>query len=94
MIVILGVVAVAALQSTTGKGFSPKTPVPSTPPARAPSTASFETWAEENGIQRLAPLAIRSFGGERGVGATAAVEAGANILQVPTKLSLQVSFQA
>ena len=84
---------VEALASSAGKGFgSPRT---TTPPDRKavakPSYGAFRAWAEKEGAKALVPLEIGEFAGERGVGATQTVEAGATILQVPARISLQVN---
>ena len=90
---VLLVPTVEALASSAGKGFgSPRT---ATPPARKavakPSYGAFRAWAEKEGAKALVPLEIGEFAGERGVGATKTVEAGATILQVPARISLQVN---
>jgi hypothetical protein len=83
--------------SSTGRGFGPpaaqkqEAAAVATVPSGSSVNGKFLSWAEEEGIKTLVPLAVGDFGGERGVGATAEVEAGAGVLSVPSKLTLQVN---
>lgn len=90
-------VAVLLLQHAavvSGVGFAPKPTMnspaaPLTPPAS--SSAAFLEWAEANKIQKLVPLAVQEFDGERGVAAAADVPAGASVLAVPASLAIQTN---
>ena len=93
----VSLVAAALAGSSGGKGFAPAKPKPARSastadaPAAAPPITEFLAWAEKEGIKTLAPIAVQDFDGVRGVGATKALEAGASVLQVPTRLALQVN---
>ena len=88
--VVLGVAS-----PPSGRGFAPQSTKPPIKPAsNNPPIASlspFLEWAEKNGIKPLVPLKVTEFDGERGVGHTDEyIMAGANVLNVPSKLALRV----
>lgn len=83
--------SVAGLAAKAGKGFGAKAAVAKSSPPQKPSFDAFRGWAEKEGAKALVPLSIQDFEGERGVAALETVEAGAAILQVPARMSLQVN---
>jgi len=85
---------VAALQTPAapGKGFAKPAPAPPQAAGRTPLVSEdFLKWAEKSGIKTLDPIAVGEVAGERGVVASADFAAGARVLSVPSRLSLQVT---
>lgn len=92
----LATAAAAALTTPTGRGFGAPPPAPKeskAPVAAVGASPEFLAWAEENKIRELPQggLKIQAFDGERGVGATGNVEAGATVLSVPSRLAIQTN---
>lgn len=83
-----------SIQPTAGRGFGnslAKTSASPSRPSLGSSVREFEKWAEDSGIKKVEAVSLDEFEGERGVRATARIDAGARVLTVPTRLAIQVN---